>query len=73
MSEWIYCKDKLPENSGTYLIAYDNNFFFDNSKKDIVYIVAPFDAESGSWNIKLAFPIIAWSRFLRLLEVDEGR
>ena len=68
MSEWIYCKDKLPENTGTYLIAYDNNLFFDNSKKNIVYTVAVFYADAKMWNIKLSCPIIAWSRFQRLSE-----
>lgn len=73
MGEWTFCDDRLPENSGTYIIAYDNNFFFSTGKKDIVYAFAEFDAEYGSWTIKLACPIIAWAKFQGLSEDGKGR
>ncbi|MDE6781695.1 MAG: DUF551 domain-containing protein [Ruminococcus sp.] len=73
MGEWTSCDDRLPENSGIYIIAYDNNFFFNTVKKDIVYTVAAFDAEYGRWNIKLACPIIAWAKFQGLSEDGKWR
>lgn len=66
MSEWIYCKDKLPKNSDLYLIAYEDILF--GNEKEIAYTVAMFDTESGRWNIKLACLIIAWSSFQKISE-----
>lgn len=74
MMDWIFCKDRLPDKTGEYLVY--RKFYCDSCwelSMDIVFYALDFDdlTSNGGWYCENPKDVIAWMPLPKAPKLEE--